>query len=92
MPGGQGGKDRSDPFSNPSCSSQSSIKCSLSGPCVSTHIVRGCMLSASPAEQAESGGPSDPYSDASAKYGPLKLPELQAVDLSKMYGGAAQVS
>lgn len=44
-----------------------------------------------PAEPAESGGPQDPYSDASAKYGPLKLPELQPVDLSKMYGGAAQV-
>lgn len=44
-----------------------------------------------PAEQADSGGPNDPYSDASAKYGPLKLPELQAVDLSKMYGGATQV-
>lgn len=45
-----------------------------------------------PAEPAESGGVQDPYSDASAKYGPLKLPELQTVDLSKMYGGAAQVS
>ncbi|CAN0078688.1 unnamed protein product [Ectocarpus sp. 6 AP-2014] len=45
-------------------------------------------MASEPAE--ESGGVQDPYSDASAKYGPLKLPELQNVDLSKMYGGAAQ--
>lgn len=44
-----------------------------------------------PLAETESGGPQDPYSDASAKYGPLKLPQLQNVDLNKMYGGAAQV-
>lgn len=44
-----------------------------------------------PLPESESGGPQDPYSDASAKYGPLKLPQLQNVDLNKMYGGAAQV-
>ncbi|CAN0033203.1 unnamed protein product [Scytosiphon promiscuus] len=41
-------------------------------------------------DSAESAETQDPFSDASAKYGPLKLPQLQSVDLNKMYGGVAQ--
>lgn len=41
--------------------------------------------------ESESGGPQGSYSDASAKYGPLKVPQFEAVDLNKMYGGLAQV-
>lgn len=40
----------------------------------------------------ESAGQDDPYSDASAKYGPLKLPALQPINVEKLYGGGSQVS
>ena len=67
--------------------------CTLTRP---SHSSPGCPppnppLAPSTVVETESGGPQDPYSDASAKYGPLKLPQLQPVDLGKMYGGAAQV-